>query len=260
MKLATIGILTILTFVSVTRAEVETDEMDIDDEEVDELEDEIPAAEPETPQATLSQTPLEGIRSFAFFPEGAHTITGGKLSELVIGVQNNGESDIQMARITGRIEFPEGSQKEVVQNLTSIGYDNQRVASKQEASFGYGFVPHLQTGGRKFNVLIEIYYQETAEDKSHIFYKAEPFKETLMFLESTEGVATEMAMLYMTLVVLFIIGGFVFYNKFITKWLGIKPTSAKAVETGTSNNDVNMSWIPEEHKTLRKRAGKVDSE
>merc|ERR1712168_605507 len=258
MKLATIGILTILTCVQVIKAEVESDEADFenDGQELEEDEAEEPAAQPETPQPQLSQTPLEGVRSFAFFPEGAHTITGGKLSEVIIGVQN----DIEMSHIMGRIEFPEGSQKEVVQNLTSIGYDKQRVASKQEASFGYGFVPHLQTGGRKFTVLIELYYQETAEDKKHIFYKAEPFKETLMFLESTEGVATEMAMLYMTLVVLFIIGSYVFYHKFLVKWFGIKASSGKPVETGTGDNDVNMSWIPEQHKNLRKRAGKIDGE
>jgi hypothetical protein len=223
--------------------------MDDDDDDEDEDEDE-PAAAGEEPeeQPQLMPMPLEGVRSFIYFPDGAHTITGGKVSEIVVGVQNNGNKDIEMMSCSGKMLYPQGA-NEVIQNFTNVGYDKQIVASKAEASFYYAFMPNIYAGGREFTIGFEVYYREA---NTNLYYRAVPFNETVSILESAEGVATEIFFMYSTVVLLAIVGGFFLYDRVLAKKLGLKAQpSKKKVETGTSNEGVNMDWIGNTH--LRKR-------
>merc|ERR1711970_700248 len=149
-------------------AEVIDDDADIEDDddvEVMDEEEDDDGIEDVTQEATgdeepqLMPMPLDGVRSFIYFPDGAHTITGGKVSEIIVGVQNNGNDDIEMVSCNGRMHYPQ-QQNEVIQNFTNVGYDKQVIASKSEASFFYAFMPNIYTGGREFNIAIEIYYKQ----------------------------------------------------------------------------------------------------
>lgn len=238
--------------------EIEDDDdvvLDDDDDEDEEMEDddddvEAPGAEDSEDPPQLMPMPLDGVRSFIHFPDGAHTITGGKVSELVLGVQNNGDKDIEMMSCSGKMMYPQQA-SEVIQNFTNVGYDKQVISSKSEASFYYAFMPNIYAGGREFTIAFEVYYREA---NTNLFYRAVPFNETVSILESAEGVATEIFFMYSTVVILAIVGGFFLYQKVIVKKLGIGRASSgdkKKVETGTSNEGVNMDWISTSH--IRKR-------
>merc|ERR1711970_1536197 len=217
-------------------AEVIDDDADIEDDddvEVMDEEEDDDGIEDVTQEATgdeepqLMPMPLDGVRSFIYFPDGAHTITGGKVSELVIGVQNNGDKDIEMMSCSGNMLYPQG-QGEVIQNFTNVGYDKQLISSRSEAS---------------------LYYRESG---TNFYYRAVPFNETVSILESAEGVATEIFFMYTTVLMLALIGGWVLYQRVLAKKLGLASTSPKKkLETGTSNMDVNMDWISNGH--LKKR-------
>ena len=111
MKLISQAALAILalSLVSFTTADqIDDTEIEIEDDEA-EIEDDSEGVQEEIPeelQPQLSQVPLEGIRSFIFFPDGPASITGGKMSEVVIGVQNNGDKDIEMVSCGGRMMMP----------------------------------------------------------------------------------------------------------------------------------------------------------
>lgn len=215
-----------------------------DDEAEHEIPEEEPAqAKPEEPAPQLSQQPLEGVRSFVFFPDGPASITGGKMSEVVLGVQNNGNKDIEMVSCNGKMLMPQTN--EVVQNFTNVGYENHAILSKSEASFSYMFMPAMQTGGREFQVQLEIYYKQK---DSNMFYKAEPFNEKIQVLESSEGVTMEIAQLWMTIIALLVGGGYFIYQKQMAKKL-IKEATAegKKIERGTVGQEIDMNWIPKAH-------------
>merc|ERR1712110_878912 len=214
------------------------DDVEIEDDDGDVMEEAAP--EPEA-QPQLMPMPLPGVKSFLYFPDGAMTISGGKASDVVVGVQNNGDIDIEMVSVNGRMTYPQNN-NEVVQNFTNVGYDKQIVTSKSEASFYYAFMPNIYAGGRDFNIAIEVFYKE--KDNMN-YYRALPFNQTVSVLESAEGVATEIFFMYSTVFILAIVGGFFFYQKVMVKKLGFGKVSGdkKKVETGTSNEGVNMDWI-----------------
>jgi len=268
MKLTySIGILAILATSYVVKAQEdaedveaevldEEDDVDIEDDTGDDDAGEEAMPEPEA-QPQLMPMPLPGVRSFMYFPDGAHTITGGKASDVVVGVQNNGDIDIEMVSVNGRMTYPQNN-NEVVQNFTNVGYDKQIVSSKSEASFYYAFMPNIYSGGRDFNIAIEVFYKE--KDNMN-YYRAQPFNQTVSILESAEGVATEIFFMYSTVILLAIVGGFFFYQRIIVKKLGLgKPIGdKKKIETGTSNEGVNMDWIDSSHTGLKKRSVKQKS-
>merc|ERR1711970_526789 len=103
-----LSILLLLTCLLATSYVVKANEDDVDAEVIDDdagIEDVTQEATgDEEPQ--LMPMPLDGVRSFIYFPDGAHTITGGKVSELVIGVQNNGDIDIEMMSCSGKMLYP----------------------------------------------------------------------------------------------------------------------------------------------------------
>lgn len=251
---ATLLALFSISLINVVKANDNIDEADVEIED-DEANIDDADGQPQEEAPQLSPTPLEGVRSFIFFPDGPASITGGKLSEVVLGVQNNGDKDIEMVSCNGRMLMP-GNPNEPVQNFTNVGYENHAILSKSEASFSYAFMPHMQTGGREFQVIVELIYK--LKD-SNMYFRATPYEETVQVLESTEGVMTEIVQLYMTLVVLAIVGVYFLYQKFVVKKMTANAVAAgkKVVERGTVDEDVDMAWIPEAHQGVRKRTVKA---
>lgn len=255
--------LTLCNFISASEAEDVEIEIDDDEAEIfeDIIDDDMDNSDadddnsefvgnevPEEEQPMLSPVPMEGVRSFVFFPDGPASITGGIKSEIVVGIQNNGVKDIEMVNCNGKMMMP--NTNEVVQNFTNVGYENHEILAKSEASFSYIFLPHLQTGGREFQVELEVYYKEK---NTNTFYKAMPFNEIIQVLESTEGVMAEIVQLWMTVIALLVGGSWFFYNKHMIK-KNIKEATAtgKKVERGTVNEDIDMGWIPTGHKSKSK--------
>lgn len=227
-------------------AEVIDDEML--EEDGGEIDDDYAEPEIGEPKQELSKTPMDNVRVFLHFVDGASSIKAGKLSEAILGVQNNGDEDIEIVNVGGRMMMPQqqGQKQEVVQNFTTIGYDKQRINGKSEASFYYAFQPNLYSGGRPFEITIEAYYK--AAD-TETYYHAVPFHQEVNVAESTEGVLTEIVLMYITIVIVLLAGAVYSWNKWLAKALGMsKITLNKPVETGTANMNVNMEWIPTQNK------------
>merc|ERR1712127_1137433 len=240
----------------------EEDDVEIEDEDVvdnvtfDDGPEFIPGHYPDLEvegQPKLMDTPLTGVKTFLYYPDGAHTITGGKSSDAVVGIQNNGDADIEIISVNGKMTYPDVKSNEVVQNFTNSGYGKQIVGAKSEASLFFSFMPSQYTGGRDFNIAIEVFYKKTG---SINFYKSMPFNQVVNVNESAEGVAMEIFFMYSTLLFLAIFGGLYFYQTIVIKKLGlVKPTK---VETGTSNQEINMEWIDghKGHTGMKKRSMK----
>merc|ERR1712087_126652 len=210
MKLYKLTLLALFGLITYTRAQDDEAEIEIeDDEDIVDVSGEAKADEP-PPQ--LMPTPLDGVRAFAFFPDGPASVTGGKLSEMVIGMQNNGEVDIEMMTVSGKLMLPGAAGKqEIVQNFTNVGYEKQEISSNKEASFAYAFMPALQTGGREFHMTLELFYRQ--KDTNN-FHRAVPFDETIQILESQEGVMTEVLQMYFTLICLPVLAHFLLITSF----------------------------------------------
>jgi hypothetical protein len=241
----------------------EEDDVEIEDEEdvvdnitFDDGPEFIPGHYPDLEvegQPKLMDTPLTGVKTFLYYPDGAHTITGGKVSDAVIGIQNNGDADIEIISVNGKMTYPDVKSNEVVQNFTNSDYGKQVIGAKSEASLSFSFMPSQYTGGRDFNIAIEVFYKKTGNIN---FYKSMPFNQVVNVNESAEGVAMEIFFMYSTLLFLAIFGGLYFYQTIVIKKLGlVKPTK---VETGTSNQEINMEWIDghKGHTGLKKRSMK----
>lgn len=241
--------ITMLKFIAAEDVDVtiEDDEAEIDDEM--EIEDSEPAGQPEPEPLQIKPGNIDGVRSFVFFPDGPASITGGKMSEVVIGMQNNGDRDIEMLAAVGQLKMPDTN--EVVQNLTAVGYENHAILSKSEASFTYMFMPHVQTGGREFQINIDVQYKEKDTSDAYVL---QPFNERIQVLESTEGVTMEIVQLWMTVVALLVGGAYFLYVKQMEK-KAIKEATVegKKIERGTVNQDIDMAWIPKNHGKAQKQ-------
>lgn len=250
MKLIGLSALVLLSLATYARAnddvEIDDDEAVIEDDEdivveadddVDDEDLQIDDDEPEQPQ--FKPGPMEGVKAFLHFVDGTHTLTAGKPSEIVIGIQNDGPKDVEMMSAMGTMTYPASG--EVVQNFTHIGYEKQVVAQKAEGSFYYLIYPNKYAGGREFNIMIQAVYKNADNNEFHV---AVPFNETISILESGEGYYTEISLLYMTFAACLAIIGYFVNNKYLKKYTA-KPASK--VETGTQNEGVNMAWIQSSH-------------
>jgi len=248
MKLISISALVILGLAYTVKAnedaEIVDDEAVVDDEDdividaEDEVDEEDLEIADEDAQPQFKPGPMEGVRSFLHFVDGTHTLTAGKASEIVIGVQNDGPKDVEMMSAMGTMTYPASG--EVVQNFTHIGYEKQVVASGSEGSFYYLIFPNKYAGGREFNIMIQAVYKNADNNEFHV---AVPFNETISILESGEGYYKEISLLYSTFAVILAFIGYFVNNKYLKKYS--KP--AAKVETGTANEGVNMAWIQSSH-------------
>ena len=65
--------------------------------------------------------------------EKAWKITGGKPSDVVVGIQNNGDIDVEIVSVNGRMTYPQNN-NEVVQNFTNVGYSEGVEMSEKSKS------------------------------------------------------------------------------------------------------------------------------
>jgi len=249
MKILSLSVLVLLSLATTIRAQ-DDEEIEIDDDEAvlededdiiieadeDQEEEDLTIDEEQQEQPKFMPGPMKDVRTFLHFVDGTHTITGGKASEIVIGMQNDGEEDLEMMSAMGTMTYP--ATNEVVQNFTHIGYEKQIVSSNAEASFYYLIFPNKYAGGREFNIMIQAVYKNANNNEYHV---AVPFNETISILESGEGYYTEVSLLYLTFAACFAILAWFINNKYLKKYTA-KP--AAKIETGTKNEGVNMAWIP----------------
>eukprot|EP00270_Netrium_digitus_P019689 TRINITY_DN7827_c1_g1_i2.p1 TRINITY_DN7827_c1_g1~~TRINITY_DN7827_c1_g1_i2.p1 ORF type:complete len:297 (+),score=66.09 TRINITY_DN7827_c1_g1_i2:137-1027(+) len=104
-----------------------------------------------------------GISTAIVFPKyyvkgGIPSIPAGQNTELVIGLQNAGESDVKVLAIRGTLHFPLDF-RYIVQNFTLQEFSGAIVEPGLQASFPYQFTPEKYLQPRDFGLVAEILYE-----------------------------------------------------------------------------------------------------
>uniref|UniRef100_A0A8B9S5J6 Translocon-associated protein subunit alpha n=1 Tax=Apteryx owenii TaxID=8824 RepID=A0A8B9S5J6_APTOW len=126
-----------------------------------------------------------------------------------------------------------------IQNFTALPL-NTVVPPQRQATFEYSFIPAEPMGGRPFGLVINLNYRDV---NGNVFQDA-VFNQTVTIIEKEDGLDGETIFMYMFLAglgLLVIVG----LHQLLESRKRKRPV--QKVEMGTSNqNDVDMSWIPQE--------------
>merc|ERR1712012_70500 len=112
---------------------------------------------------------------------------------------------------------------------------------KQEATVAYSFMPADAFAGRPIGLTISLFFRDSEGNS----YFDPVFNETVSIVEFDEGFDSEGFFMYVFLAAGVILLLFLVYT-LATRGSKPKKSAAarKAVETGTSNSDVDFEWIP----------------
>lgn len=180
-------------------------------------------------------------------------LPGGQPVEFVVGFLNKAEElDFFVDSVEASIRYPMDFNY-VIQNFSAIAY-NREVKPGHEATVSYAFLPADAFAGRPFGLNIQLNYH----DSQGAQYFESIFNETITVSETTEGLDGETFFLY-----IFLVGGVVLLGvvgqQYLSGAAGKKKRGTaprKVVEVGTSNNDVDYDWLPEEVKRQLQKSPK----
>jgi len=167
-------------------------------------------------------------------------LPAGKIVEFLLGFENKGEEgDFTIDSLDASFRYPMDFSYHI-QNFSAIPYQKQ-VKPGQEASVFYSFVPADAFAGRPIGLTINLAYRDSEGNS----YFDPVFNETVSIVEFDEGFDSEVFFMYVFLAAGVILLLFLVYT-LATRGSKPKKSAAarKAVETGTSNSDVDFEWIP----------------
>merc|ERR1712223_1487894 len=166
-------------------------------------------------------------------------LPAGKIVEFLLGFENKGEEgDFPIDSLDASFRYPMDFSYHI-QNFSAIPYQKQ-VKPGQEASVFYSFVPADAFAGRPIGLTINLAYRDSEGN----FFMDPVFNETVQIVEFDEGFDSEVFFMYVFLVAgLFLVLSLVY--SLIGGSKGKKNVAvSKAMETGTTNDDVDYEWIP----------------
>ncbi|OWK58366.1 Translocon-associated protein subunit alpha [Lonchura striata] len=173
--------------------------------------------------------------------------------KFLVGFTNKGTEDFIVESLDASFRYPQDYQF-YIQNFTALSL-NTVVPPQRQATFEYSFIPAEPMGGRPFGLVINLNYRDAS---GNIFQDA-VFNQTVTIIEKEDGLDGETIFMYMFLAglgLLVIVG----LHQLLESRKRKRPV--QKVEMGTSNqNDVDMSWIPQEtlNQIMQSRRGEVDS-
>lgn len=180
-------------------------------------------------------------------------LPGGQPVEFVIGFLNKAEElDFFVDSVEASIRYPMDFNY-VIQNFSAIAY-NREVKPSHEATVSYAFLPADAFAGRPFGLNIQLNYR----DSNGAQYFESIFNETITVTETTEGLDGETFFMYVFLVgivVLLVVVG----QQYLSGSAGKKKRGTaprKVIEVGTTNNDVDYEWLPEDIKRQLQKSPK----
>lgn len=180
-------------------------------------------------------------------------LPGGQPVEFVIGFLNKAEElDFVVDSVEASIRYPMDFNY-VIQNFSAIAY-NREVKPGHEATVSYAFLPADAFAGRPFGLNIQLNYH----DSNGAQYFESIYNETITVSEVTEGLDGETFFMYVFLVgiiVLLVVVGQQYLNGSAgKKKRGTAPR--KVIEVGTTTNDVDYEWLPDEIKRQLQKSPK----
>uniref|UniRef100_P43307-2 Isoform 2 of Translocon-associated protein subunit alpha n=1 Tax=Homo sapiens TaxID=9606 RepID=P43307-2 len=158
--------------------------------------------------------------------------------KFLVGFTNKGTEDFIVESLDASFRYPQDYQF-YIQNFTALPL-NTVVPPQRQATFEYSFIPAEPMGGRPFGLVINLNYKDL---NGNVFQDA-VFNQTVTVIEREDGLDGETIFMYMFLAglgLLVIVG----LHQLLESRKRKRPI--QKVEMGTSSqNDVDMSWIPQE--------------
>uniref|UniRef100_A0A1J3I0Z1 Translocon-associated protein subunit alpha n=1 Tax=Noccaea caerulescens TaxID=107243 RepID=A0A1J3I0Z1_NOCCA len=184
----------------------------------------------------LSSSP--GIETLCVFPKNsAKIIKAGIETELLVGMKNDGQSNVDIVAVKGSLHLP-FEQKPIVQNLTALSFSNASVPTSAQATFPYVFAvsKFLQAGA--FDLVGTIIYEIDGKQYKNTFYNG-----TIEVVEDGPLFRMESVFLIGLLISIIIVVTIYIQNslKHMTKKTKRAP---KKVEVGTASKDASLDeWL-----------------
>lgn len=212
--------------------EDEDDEAEVEEDDstdlVEEEEEDLTSGEPKaSPNADTTILFVKGED----FP-------ANNIVKFLVGFTNKGTEEFTIESLDASFRYPQDYQF-YIQNFTALPL-NTVVPPQRQATFEYSFIPAEPMGGRPFGLVINLNYKD---ENGNVFQDA-VFNQTVTIIEREDGLDGETIFLYVFLggLGLLVVVGL---HQLMESRKRKRP--AQKVEMGTaSQNDVDMSWIPQE--------------
>ncbi|CDY72561.1 BnaCnng78290D, partial [Brassica napus] len=118
----------------------------------------------------LELTSAPGIETLCVFPNNrAKIIKAGTETEVLVGMKNDGQSDVDIVAVKGSLHLP-FDQKPLVQNLTALSFGNASVPVSAQATFPYIFAVSKFLEAGAFDLVGTIVYEMDGKPYQSIFY------------------------------------------------------------------------------------------
>ncbi|KAH9307562.1 hypothetical protein KI387_035473, partial [Taxus chinensis] len=177
-----------------------------------------------------------GVATVCFFPKSSDkSIPAGEETELLIGINNDGEVPLKVHSIKASLHWP-FDHKLFVQNLTVQEFANDTVPSSAQATFPYSFAVNkfLQPGS--FDLVGSISYEVDEQLFQTVFYNG-----TIEVVEAGGVISIETVFLItLGLALVGLLG--VWVHGQIQRFSQKTKKTAK-VEVGTKNSELTNEWL-----------------
>ncbi|XP_062082260.1 translocon-associated protein subunit alpha [Humulus lupulus] len=181
--------------------------------------------------------PAPGIDTVSVFPKNsARVVTAGEDTDLLVGVKNDGDSSVNVIAIKASVHLP-FDHKMLVQNLTTMTFNNASIPASAQATFPYIFAvsKYLQPG--TFDLVGTIIYEIDQHPYQNTFYNG-----TIEVVEAGGFVSVESVFLVTLGIALLVL--LVLWVHGQIQNLSKKTKRAPKVEVGTKTTDASMDeWL-----------------
>ncbi|KAE8669950.1 Translocon-associated protein subunit alpha [Hibiscus syriacus] len=178
-----------------------------------------------------------GVETVSLFPKNnAKLVKAGEDTELLVGMENVGESPVNVISVTASVHLP-FDHRMLVQNLTTLAFNNATVPPSKQATFPYTFAvsKYLQPG--TFDLVGIVVYEIDQHPYQTTFYNG-----TIEVVEAGGFLSVESVFLVTLGIALLILLGLWIQGQF--QRISKKTKRAPKVEVGTVSRDASLNeWL-----------------
>ncbi|KAL1205807.1 Translocon-associated protein subunit alpha [Cardamine amara subsp. amara] len=177
-----------------------------------------------------------GVETLCLFPKNrAKIIKAGVETELLVGMKNDGQSNLDIVAVKGSLHLP--FDQKAVQNLTALSFSNASVPTSAQATFPYVFAvsKFLQAGA--FDLVGTIIYEIDGKPYQSTFYNG-----TIEVVE--DGPLFRMESVFLSGLLISVIVFLIVYIQNSLRHMTKKTKRAPKVEVGTASKDASLDeWL-----------------
>ncbi|CAF1311040.1 unnamed protein product [Rotaria sordida] len=212
------------------------------DETIITTSDSLEEKEEEDPNRIPSSPDFHAIYMFTQ-PAKANELIAGKLTRVLVGARNNGTQNFIVESIDGSLRYPQ-DYTYYIQNFTALRSE-KIVESGLESTFEYLFMPSETFNGRPMGLVILMNYRNNEGKR----FQNVVFNQTINFIDADEGFDGETFFLYVFLVAILALSGFLAYHYLLSN--RVKRVSSKLMSQNLGSQQTrgnyDVDWIPKHH-------------